>query len=577
MKLLSGVLVLLFAAGFNATSQGAVSNGHPNVVIVLVDDQGYGDLSCTGHPIIKTPNIDKLYSESLRLTDFHATPVCSPSRSELLSGLNNVRAGVWSTVRGRSILRRDCPTIADIFAANGYHTCQSGKWHLGDNYPYRPMDRGFQDCLFNGGGGVGQTPDFWGNKYIDDTYSHNGVPEKEHGYCTDVWFDHALHFIEANKDQPFLCYIPTNVVHEPIIPPPGYEKLYPKQPPALAHYFRELANLDDNIGKLRKKLADLGLADNTILIYSSDNGATPRYAGVYNAGMRGTKGTYYEGGHREPGFIYWPAGGFTGGRDIGQLSSFTDVLPTLIDLCSLKLPHEVKFDGVDLSPVLKGTVNELPERIVIEQLHQMRVEPPTKGDAAILSPGWRLVRKELFDIKADPGQKKDVAAAHPDVVAHLRDLYDQWWNSVSAEFGDRSPLVLGDDHANPTRLTAHDWSGQPVWNQDMIRSGMRANGDWAVEVAKAGQYTITLQRWPKEADAPIAGAPNGGGESIPVAGARLKVADFDQSQPVPADARGSAFTVKLPAGRTTLQTWFLDSKQKELCGAYYIYVERTGD
>jgi arylsulfatase A-like enzyme len=212
------------------------------------------------------------------------------------------------------------------------------------------MDRGFGECLYNGGGGVGQTPDSWGNKYQDDTYFHNGVPEPQHGYCTDVWFDHALQFVEANKDRPFFVYLATNVVHEPIIPPPGLAELYSDQPPGLAAYFRMIANLDQNIGRFRRQLTEMGLADNTILIYTSDNGATGRFAKVYNAGMRGTKGTYYEGGHREPGFIHWPKGGMTGGRDVNQLCSFTDVLPTLIDLCELKLPVAAHFDGVNLTP-----------------------------------------------------------------------------------------------------------------------------------------------------------------------------------------------------------------------------------
>jgi arylsulfatase A-like enzyme len=187
----------------------------PNVVLVVTDDQGYGDLGCHGNPILRTPNLDALYRQSVRLTDFHVGPTCAPTRASLMTGRYCNRTGVWHTIMGRSLLRRDEVTMADVFAAGGYRTGIFGKWHLGDNYPFRPQDRGFHEVLVHGGGGVGQTPDTWGNDYFDDTYLHNGTPEKFSGYCTDVWFDGAMRFIEANRDRPFFAYLATNAPHSP--------------------------------------------------------------------------------------------------------------------------------------------------------------------------------------------------------------------------------------------------------------------------------------------------------------------------------------------------------------------------
>ena len=187
----------------------------PNVILVMTDDQGYGDLACQGNPIIKTPHLDELYTQSLRLTNFHVGPTCSPTRAALVTGHYCNRTGVWHTIMGRSLLRKDEVTMGDIFSAGGYRTGIFGKWHLGDNPPFRPQDRGFGEVLVHGGGGVGQGPDYWGNDYFDDTYFHNGQPKKFTGYCTDVWFDGAMEFIEANRDRPFFCYIPTNAPHGP--------------------------------------------------------------------------------------------------------------------------------------------------------------------------------------------------------------------------------------------------------------------------------------------------------------------------------------------------------------------------
>jgi arylsulfatase A-like enzyme len=305
-----GVATLGRVAKGSSGAHSRASERPPNVVLVLTDDQGYGDLACLGNPILRTRNLDALYGQSVRLTDFHVSPTCSPTRAALMTGRYNNRTGVWHTVMGRSLLRRDEVTMADLFAAAGYRTGIFGKWHLGDNYPFRPQDRGFQEVLCHGGGGIGQTPDFWGNDYFDDTYWHNGVLEKSTGYCTDVWFDAALRFIESNRHRPFFAYVATNAPHSPYRVAEKYSRLYAGQTVPNAGFYGMITNIDENVGRLMRTLQRLGLEENTILIFMTDNGTAAGMQGGkgFNAGMRGTKGSEYDGGHRVPCFLHWPAG-----------------------------------------------------------------------------------------------------------------------------------------------------------------------------------------------------------------------------------------------------------------------------
>jgi len=268
----------------------------PNVIFILTDDQGYGDLACHGNPWIKTPNLDKLHSESVRFTNFHVGTTCAPSRSGLMTGKYCNKVGVWHTVNGREILREGETTLAEKMKTAGYKTGIFGKWHLGDNYPFRPQDRGFDEVLIHGGGGVGQQPDYWENDYFDDTYFHNGKPQKYKGYCTDVWFSEALKFIKANKNKPFFCYLPTNAPHGPYNIADKYSNPYKNNPNIPnPNFYGMITNIDENIGRLREELKKMGIDKNTILVFMTDNGTA---AGVkfgkngevvsgYNADMRG--------------------------------------------------------------------------------------------------------------------------------------------------------------------------------------------------------------------------------------------------------------------------------------------------
>lgn len=544
------------------------SQEHPNVILIITDDQGYGDLGCHGNPLIRTPHLDRLHAQSTRLTNFHVDPLCSPTRAALMTGRYSCRAGVWATIRGRSLLRRDEITMADVFAASGYRTGIFGKWHLGDNYPYRPQDRGFQEVLVHGGGGVGQTPDFWGNDYFDDTYWHNGQPQKFEGYCTDVFFDAALKFMEANRDRPFFVYLPTNAPHSPYNVPDEYAEPYRQQgvPEQRARFYGMITNIDENVGRLLARLEEWNLEESTILIFLTDNGTSggynPRTGEGYNAGMRGKKGSAYEGGHRVPCFIRWP-GRLPQGRDITRLTAHFDLLPTLIECCGLRKPESVQFDGLSLVPLLTGNPANWPDRTLF--VHTQQIEYPQKWrECAVMTERWRLVKgKELYDLTADPGQRSNVAEQYPEEVWRLRQAYEDWWADVSPRFDEYCPIVIGSEKENPLRLTAHDWHGETVpWNQRHINDDrLYPNGFWAIEVAQAGHYEFTLCRWPKEANRPIDATK-----------ARLKIGEVEVTKPIPEGATGVTFEVELKAGSTRLQTWLLNEQTGRSRGAYFVYV-----
>lgn len=569
----------------------------PNVVLVITDDQGYGDLGCMGNPWIETPNIDRFHAVSSRFTDFHVAPLCTPTRAALMTGRRPLRNGAWATCWGRSILRRSERTMADVFAANGYRTGMFGKWHLGDNYPYRPFDRGFQTVVAHKGGGVGQTPDFWGNNYFDDTYFHNGKPLAHEGYCTDVWFEEAMRFIAADHDKPFFVYLATNAPHDPYLVADRYKQPYQgnNEIPDPAFYGM-IANIDENFGRLRGQLASLGIEDNTILIFMTDNGSSGGamldakhfVTAGYNAGMRGKKGSYYDGGHRVPFLLRWPAGGIAGGRDIEEMTLAIDVLPTLMDLCGLCPSDGMRFDGTTLGPLLRDQSKTLPgDRVEFLQYRQ-NTEPPEKWNNAVMTRQWRLIRgRELYDIKADPGQQKDVAAEYPRVAARLREAHEQWWNEISAGLNEYCPITIGCDAENPTRLDAFDVMGDVAWHQTDIVLAKKTTGRWTVHVAETGTYRFCFRRWPEELNLPIdAGvspeearrhiyaSDTTTGNTIAPTQAKLKIFDHEEIMPVKAGAREITFQLHLAQqGVTQLEAWFLDN-DGERRGAYYVYVER---
>jgi arylsulfatase A-like enzyme len=552
----------------------------PNIIIVLSDDQGYGDFSCHGNPVLKTPNLDKLHDQSIRLTDFHVAPMCTPTRGQLMTGRDALHTGASSVSAGRSFLRRGIPTMAELLRALGYKTGMFGKWHLGDSYPHLPHQRGFDEAVYHLGWGITSMADLWQNDYFDGRFRHNGDLKQYKGYCTDVWFNLARDFIKERKakDEPFFLYLPTNAPHGPHWAPAESKAPYLGKGPAA--FFGMIANLDDNMGKLDALLREQGLVDDTIFIFFHDNGGTAGVK-VFNAGMRGMKTQVYEGGHRAACFVRWPAGKLRAPADIGALTQVQDLLPTLLDLCGAPKPKADAFDGTSLAGLLRETEDKLPERMLVVQYGQV----PTRGDAAVMWDRWRLVYdKELYDLRSDPGQKNDIAAAHPDVLAKMRKHYAAWWAGVAPKLADFSPISIGADQENPVTLSAADWANVYCDNMKNLRDGVNKNGPWHLQVEKDGTYEIALRRWPKEADAAIAsGVPafkavDGilpAGNALPIAKARLKVGPVDETKAVGARDKEIIFTVALHAGaRLPMQTWFYDAQGRELCGAYFVDVRR---
>ncbi|HEY7426416.1 MAG TPA: arylsulfatase [Gemmataceae bacterium] len=578
-------LVLFITAAPPARAAEPTSGRKPNVLLVLLDDVGYGDFSCHGNPVMKTPQIDKLHRENIRLTDFHVCPMCTPTRGQLLTGRDALVNGAMNVAMGRTFLRRDFPTAADIFAAQGYRTGHFGKWHLGDNYPYRPHDRGFQETIYSKSYGMASAAHYWNSTCFDDYYFHNGVAQKFAGYNTDLFFDAAMQFMKARNDQkqPFFVYLPLTAAHGPQWVAARYRAPYRDQQPRVADYFGMLANVDENLGRLDTFLQKERLKENTIVVLLSDNGIA-RGLPVFNAGMRGHKTQLYEGGHRVACFLRWPAGKLRPAGDVGGLTQCQDLLPTLIDLCGLK-KADAAFDGTSLAAVLRGDKPVMPDRTLVVQYSRMDAPRPRKGDACVLWRRWRLVAdQELYDLRTDPAQKVNVLDKHPAVVERMRSHYDKWWAKVERGVNEFQPIHVGSDAENPSVLSSADWQDVMVAESDQVRKGESPNGPWHIQVEKAGDYEISLRRWPAEADLAIAAAAPAfqgpensqyrAGRALPIAKARLRVGSIDESRPVNATDKAVTFQVKLRAGRTLLQTWFSDRDDKELCGAYYVYVRR---
>ncbi|MGB6223253.1 arylsulfatase [Haloferula sp.] len=587
--------LLIFASGL-------LSAAAPNIVFVITDDQGYGDLGYTGNPIIKTPEIDKLASESTGLSDYHVGPTCSPTRCSLLTGHWTNRTGVWHTIMGRSMLREDEVTIAQMFKDGGYETSMFGKWHLGDNFPYRPEDRGFTEVYRHGGGGIGQTPDVWDNAYFDGSYFHNGkiVPAK--GFCTDVFFEQANAFITkcAQEKKPFFAYISLNAPHGPLHCPQKYLDMYQDQSDSIAAFYGMITNIDDNVGKTRELVKSLGIGEDTIFIFTTDNG-TASGAKVFNAGMKGKKGSAYDGGHRVPFFIHWPAGGLTKEHDVDTLTHMVDIVPTMLELTGVEKPKEVKFDGVSIVELLKPDNKnvEWPDRFVISDSQRVR-DPVKWRGSAVMSEKYRLIEgKELYDIDADPGQKKNIAKELPEMVETMRSFYDKWWAELEPSFSRTTEIYLGHPDHPVVTLTAHDWIQEvyPPWHQGSIRSNAwqkRPNGGklkhvgfWAVKVVEDGKYRISLRRWPAESGAAINAALPAGknvegvtrafrtvkGEAIGARTATLRIDGKDlETKPVKGQAEEVSFEKELKAGSYQLAPYFTINDGE--LGAYYTIVTR---
>lgn len=562
----------------------------PNVVFILSDDQG-SDLGCYGNKEINTANIDALANQSFRFTNFHTGTTSAPTRAGLLTGKNGNSTGVWHTIQGRSYLDKEELTLPETFLNSGYSTGIFGKWHLGDAYPYRPQDRGFQECLIHGGGGIGQQPDFWGNTYFDDTYFRNGIPEKQTGYCTDIWFKEAIRFIEKNKEKPFFCYLALNAPHSPFHVAEKYAAPYRNKPNIPnPEFYGMIANIDENVGKIREYLAKNGLDKNTIVIYMTDNGtaggSTFDKDGFlkkgYNCGLRGYKASPYDGGHRVPFILSVPG---LKGKEIQALTSYIDFMPTLVDLCKLKTPRQVNFDGVSLKPLLEG--KKLANRTLV--VDTQREEFLKKGKSySVMTDEWRLVYgTELYKINVDKEQRTNLASKFPKVVEQLKDAYEKWWVKTSVRANQFQYLNIGDN--STTTLFSHDLHNEqnkmPAWNQELVRQGVYSSGYWTVEVSKAGLYHFQLMRWAPEsnlsllAEAPAGREVSNGnalktGKVLSITGAKLEVDSLEYSATIKNNFNGKSidFIVPLEIGKFKISAEFIDDKNIGF-SPYYIVVK----
>ena len=562
----------------------------PNVILVMTDDQGYGDLGCHGNPILKTPHLDKMHAESIRFTDFHVSSFCTPTRAALMTGNHPGFTGAYRTSAGRCMMHPDEKTVAHLFAGAGYATGMAGKWHLGDNAPHRPQGRGFQDVVWHRCGGVGQASDYWGNAYFDDTYqrvspgSKKGTFEAFEGYCTDVFFREGMRFVEENKAKPFFLYLALNAPHGPYHVAPEWAKPYQgNRDVRNPNFYGMIANIDHNMGHLRRHLEKLDLAENTILIFMTDNGtaAGGKFKGLdsealvgYNAGMRGKKSSVYDGGHRVPFFIHWPKGGLTGGKDIETIAAHIDILPTLADLCQVPIGKGYESDGLSLKPLLDGSEEPWPREHHVVQYHGgaygKALPPGPLAYSSVMTEQWRLVNSDgqaLFDIEADPAQRKDLSSQQPDEVKRLLGLYDQFWKKVSPRL---TPVRI--DLGNPdeplTALCSQDWhmtKGNPPWNFASIRKLPKITAPWLVDVKREGRYRFTLRQWPAEANKPVLAVR-----------AKIEIAGQEQAGPVTSGSQKIVVEMDLPKGPAELITYLFDDQGKA-GGAYFTDVEWLGE
>lgn len=591
-NLLPATLLCVAAIPANFSAKGACATPgkeyekRPNVIVVLSDDQGYGDFSCHGNPVLKTPALDNLYNESIRFSNFHVAPLCTPSRGQLMTGLDALHNKAATVLTARNLMRRDVITMPEVFKQNGYRTGIFGKWHLGDTYPDRPMDRGFEKCVWHKGWGlmseIEYDNDYYKTRYLDSTetrYSDN--------YCTDLWFNKAMEWMDqiAAQKQPFFTYVALNAPHGPFYSPEEDYKLYRPQVPdsATASFLGMISNIDRNMGRLDQWLSKKGLKDNTLIIFMNDNGGTGGVK-LYNAGMKAEKGSLYEGGHRAACFIRWPNGNLSKPGTVSYPSQIQDLLPTFIDLFDLKIP-QVQFDGASLASVIKKP-KVSDERMFVVQYGGN--ERPEKYACCVVFDHWRLVgENELYDLRADPGQMNNIAKTNPEVLKKMKSFYESWWAKTEPEINQFVPIVVGSDEENPVIINSNNWEKGAVNSQWKIAqaAGAVKGGICHIFAEKEGKYRVELSRWPfhlkrlltaKGPATSYALTKMQMGKSVPIKYGCISInntALFITSE-TSGNATKIVTEIYLPAGNSDLQAWFKDEDKNDLCGAYYVKLER---
>ena len=510
------------AAGFCLFGSGAAASSavgrRPNILLVITDDQGFGDVGSHGNGRIDTPVQDRLAGEGARFDRFYVCPVCAPTRAGLMTGRWHSRMGVCGTSRGWERMRSGEMTIAEIFGGgdDGYATGCFGKWHNGHYYPEHPNGQGFDEF-------VGFCRGHW-NDYFDPLMERNGVEYQGEGYIVDVLTDHAIDYMENNRRGPFLCYVAYNVPHSPYLVPDSYFDKYKARgfDDLVASVYGMTECVDDNLGRLLAKVDELGLRDDTIVIFMSDNGPArtvdyPRY----NAGMRGDKGSVHEGGVRVPFFIRWP-GRIKAGKTVEPIASYVDVLPTLMELAGVSAPGDLDLDGLSLAPLLgPGKKRDWPDRKVFS-LHSRGPDEVLQAGAvrsqrwlAVSDPRWSRSKSkdpakraewELYDMVADPGEKRDLAKERPQVLAELRGDFDAWFEDVGRDGFETEPAPIGYPEFAQVDVFVQDarWNGgleTTTGNNGYVINwhDTKSYPEWTVDIITAGLYEISLMyTCPKE-------------------------------------------------------------------------------
>lgn len=512
-----GLFFIAFVFASCSRAEKEAVSEQPNVILVLTDDQGFGDLGYYGNPNIKTPVIDKFAGESVRFNEFLVSPVCAPTRSAIMTGRYTLRTGVRDTYQGGAMMAASEITIAEVLKNAGYKTGMIGKWHLGDNYPMRPEDQGFDYTLRHLAGGMGQWGD-WPNhlkgnrSYFDPTLWENGEMVQKQGYCSDVFTDAAINFLEESTDEPFFLYLAFNAPHDPLqVPDEYYQKYKGIDPtagfenddrpfPEMTEQMKEKArrvyamvsNIDDNMGRLLAKLDELKLSDNTLVIFMTDNGPIPYR---YLAGMRGRKSSVYQGGIRVPSFWRYPKG-FQGNRDINATASHFDIFPTIAKLCGGEIPTDRKIDGLNLLPLLKGEQDELPERTICR--YWTRREPHKFENMMIRDNTFKLVGNceessdiadfELFSLADDPYEQHNIVESNKEAALALKNKMNSWIDELLAEPNAvHSPrMIIGTEYENPSYLNLNDVH---FTKHEAVEKSVAY---WKTEVAVPGVYSVEL-------------------------------------------------------------------------------------
>ena len=580
------------------TSNTVETPRKPNVLVVLTDDQGYGDLGCHGNTEIKTPALDALHDASVRFTDFHVAPYCAPTRSALMTGRMPTRAGVTRTFSQRNNLNLEEVIMPEFFRASGYATALVGKWHLGSSYPFRPMDRGFDFWFGLGSGGQAATSDYWGNDRVNDHFLRNDIWEKREGYCTDIYFEEAKKFIKGAQKagDPFFVYLATSMPHFDWNVPEAWLHEYEAAGIGRkkAAFYAGVSRIDKNMGEMVAFLRENGLDQNTLILFLTDNGSDCP-GKRFSAGMRGKKGAMYDGGHRVPLFVSGPEALIGKPRDIDQLTAVFDLLPSLVDVCQLDHPdrkHKA-WDGISADALLKGMPSTPHDDRIFFLSHQnKRLHPAKESTSVVLTPAWRLIDDtELYAIKSDPGQQQDVSAKHPDVVAALKKSRAQYWQDINT--ADLEELPAPELTQAGLWLTLDESGKDSHWSQEPIAIGKPFRTAWEFTTKGETRALLQVRRWPLIFDVPMDGhlpelhndpdvyyscvprtvAGMGRGKALPIAHVRLTLGDGQQW--VKAYRQGDSsvdFEVDLPAGKHHVQAEYLDADKQVISGAYYMKV-----